>query len=366
MADGPVAAGGHPADGAARLGSDAGPPSGSPTDGAGKGAEADGAKDGAGPESVATPLPPSTNPGVAVGTAGFSYPDWIGPVFPRGGTEPPLAALARWVDLLEVNVSHYRTPSPRVAQGWLAATAAWPSFRFTAKLHRGYTHGPAAPTRADHAAQRAFFDALAADGRLLAVLAQFPPSFRPGPRARAYVVRLADHVRPHPLAVEFRHDAWDADDVRDALAQAGIAWVVGDWTRGPGWIEPRDLVTAPLAYVRLHGHSPHWYRPGVGRDARYDYLYGPEELAAWQARIARLRRAAATVVVVANNHFGGQALANALELRAALRGAPVPAPASLVRAFPRLAASVVAEPAPGPPPGAVDPSDPGWFTAAGM
>lgn len=366
MTDGPVKADGHPADAAARLESDADLPSGGRTDGAGEGAGSDAEGDGAEPERVANRLPPSTNPGVAVGTAGFSYPDWIGPVFPRAGAPRPLAALARWVDLLEVNVSYYRIPPPRVAEGWLAATATRPSFRFTAKLHRGYTHGPAAPSRADHAAQRAFLDALDADRRLLAVLAQFPPSFRPGPRARAYVLRLAEHLRPHPLAVEFRHDAWDADDVREALAQEGIAWVVGDWTRGPGWIEPRDLVTAPLAYVRLHGHSPHWYRPGAGRDARYDYLYGPEELRAWHERVTRLRRAAATVVVVANNHFGGQALANALELRSLLHGAPVPGPASLVCAFPRLAASVAIEPAAAPPPGAVDPSDPGWFTAAGM
>ncbi len=316
-----------------------------------------------GRDSLAGSPPPSTKPGIAVGTAGFSYPDWIGPVYPRGlAAADALPLLARWVDLLEVNVSHYRIPPPATARAWLAATADRPGFRFTAKLWRGYTHGPPAPTRADHAAQRAFLDVLAEDGRLDAVLAQFPPTFRAGPRERAYVARLAGHVAGHRLAVEFRHASWDTDDVRASLSDAGAAWVVGDWTPGPGWIEPRDVVTAPLAYVRLHGRNAAWYRRGVGRDTRYDYLYGPEELAAWHDRVRRLRSAAASVVVVANNHFGGQAVANALELRSMLAGGRVPGPAALVAAFPRLADRVDPE----PPPARVDPADGGWFNRPGM
>jgi uncharacterized protein YecE (DUF72 family) len=293
----------------------------------------------------------------------FSYPDWIGPVYERAasGGARALAALARWVDLLEVNVSHYRVPDAAVASRWLAATADRPTFRFTAKLWRGYTHGPEQPTRADHAAMRSFLDALAADGRLDAVLAQFPPTLRADARARAYVVRLVEHVRGHRLAVEFRHDSWDRDDVRDELTRAGASWVVADWTPGPGWIDPRPLATSPLAYVRLHGRSEAWYQRGVGRDRRYDYLYAADELAAWVARIRRLREVAASVVVVANNHYGGQAVANALELKALLAGARVPGPASLVAAFPRLESSVdPVAPAPG-----VDPSAGGWFNPPG-
>jgi hypothetical protein len=65
---------------------------------------------------------------------------------------------------------------------------------------------------------------------------------------------------------------------------------------------------------------------------------------------------------VANNHFGGQAVANALELRALLAGQRVPGPASLVAAFPRLADRVDPE----PPLARVDPADGGWFNRPGM
>jgi uncharacterized protein YecE (DUF72 family) len=315
--------------------------------------------------SLATGSPPSTKPGtLRIGTAGFSYPDWIGPVFPRGGGSGPLAltALSRWVDLLEVNVSHYKIPDPDLATSWLQATASRAGFRFAAKIFRGYTHGPSAPTVAEHRAQRRFLDALAADGRLEAVLAQFPPSLKASERALAYVRRLVGHFEGHRLAVEFRDASWDRDDVFDALAADGVTCVIADLLPGRHAIAPRLLPTAlgasaPLAYVRLHGRSAAWYQPGIGRDRRYDYLYSRDELAAWADRIATLREHAATVLVVANNHFGGQAVANALELKAIVGGGPVEGPSSVIAAFPRLADVVVPEACPGP----VDPPDGGWF-----
>jgi uncharacterized protein YecE (DUF72 family) len=258
-----------------------------------------------------------------------------------GGRSPPgpeaLAFLSRHVDLLEVNVSHYRIPAPSTAASWLRATAARPGFRFTAKLWKGYTHGPETPTKADHEAMLAFLAALAADGRMLGVLAQFPPSFRASARTEAYVHRLAGHVAPHALAFEPRDASWDRDDVRAGLAERGIAWVVADLPPLPRALPPRPHATAPLAYVRFHGLNPAWGEPGSSRDRRYDWLYSPEELAPWLERIASLRRRAEQVVVVLNNHYSGKALVNALEIKAATEGARVPVPASLLEAYPRLA-----------------------------
>src|SRR5262249_53346873 len=156
--------------------------------------------------SVSVATGPSTNPAtLRIGPAGFSYPDWVGPVFSpsQARGEVALAALSRWLDLVEINASHYRVPVPAVATTWLRATAATPGFHFTAKLHRGYTHGDPTPTTEEHRAMRAFLEALAADGRLDAVLAQFPPSFRFGDRTLAYVRRLATHFEGFRLAAEF-------------------------------------------------------------------------------------------------------------------------------------------------------------------
>src|SRR5262245_46692951 len=206
-----------------------------------------------GAESVSADAGPSTKPGpLWVGTAGFSYPDWERPVY--GGVPArrshPLARLAAWVDLLEVNVSHYRIPPPGTAASWLRLTADRPGFRFTAKVWRGFTHGPEHPTTSDLAAMRDFFAALASDGRFLGALAQFPPSFRDGERERAYVLRLADHFEGFPLAVEFRRAGWDREDFLQALSSRGIAWVCADLPAGSGADAPRALVTSDLSYVR--------------------------------------------------------------------------------------------------------------------
>jgi uncharacterized protein YecE (DUF72 family) len=240
------------------------------------------------------------------------------------------------VDLLEVNVSHYRIPEPRTAETWLRRTAARPGFRFTAKVWRGFTHGPEKPSALDLAAMRAFFAALASDGRFLAALAQFPPSFRRGERELGYVLRLADHFEAFPLACEFRHPGWDHADVLGSLAARGIAWVVPDFPAGPRAAPVGAHVTSDLAYVRFHGRSAAWNRPGAGRDEKYDHLYDAQELAPWRDRIEEMRRLAARTVVVFNNHYSGKALVNALEWKAADAGERVEVPPSLVAAFPRL------------------------------
>jgi uncharacterized protein YecE (DUF72 family) len=272
-----------------------------------------------------------------IGTSGFSYPDWVGPVYPRERREHPLAFLARYVDLVEVNTSHYRIPEASLAREWVRLVGGAPRFRFTAKLWRGFTHEPVAPTTADVAAQRAFLDALGSDGRLLAALAQFPPWFRASSRNEAVVVDLALAFEGVPLAVEMRDASWDRDDVRAAWRERGLSWVVADVLPGPRALPPTPLRTAPLAYLRFHGRSAAWYEPGVGRDLRYDHLYAPEALAPWVESLRRLVDEDERVVVAFNNHPRGQALANALQMTAAFTRTRVPAPESLLGAYPRLA-----------------------------
>lgn len=77
-----------------------------------------------------------------VGTAGWCYPDWEGIVYPRGASRSKraLTLLAQLFDVLEINVTFYRSPSARMAEGWAERVARRPSFLFTAKLWQGFTH----------------------------------------------------------------------------------------------------------------------------------------------------------------------------------------------------------------------------------
>jgi uncharacterized protein YecE (DUF72 family) len=71
-----------------------------------------------------------------------------------------------------------------------------------------------------------------------------------------------------------------------------------------------DVVTAPLAYFRLHGrNNATWW--GSDSAARYDYLYSDEELKATAERIKQIVIKADRVIVYFNNHRRGQAVKNA-------------------------------------------------------
>jgi hypothetical protein len=71
-------------------------------------------------------------------------------------------------------------------------------------------------------------------------------------------------------------------------------------------------------------------------------VFGPNHLSVFRPWIVRIRRAAERapggVYAVLNNHFRGQAVANALELQAALLGETREVPAPLRVAYPSLQA----------------------------
>src|ERR1700692_2048869 len=87
-------------------------------------------------------------PPIRVGTAGWSYKDWEGVFYPPGMShrrEHPLEYLARRFDVVEINTSFYGHIRPELAKLWVRKVAAVnPRFVFTAKLHRSFTHSPAA------------------------------------------------------------------------------------------------------------------------------------------------------------------------------------------------------------------------------
>jgi uncharacterized protein YecE (DUF72 family) len=105
-------------------------------------------------------------------------------------------------------------------------------------------------------------------------------------------------------------------------------------------IPPSTIMTANPGYVRLHGRNrKNWFRRDAGRDARYDYLYSHEEIREWVERIRLMQRKTkdgSDIFIIANNHYRGQAPANALELSSVLSGEKVESPATLVEAFPHI------------------------------
>ncbi len=79
------------------------------------------------------------------------------------------------------------------------------------------------------------------------------------------------------------------------------------------------------------------------RDERYNYLYSIDELEPWIARIREVAKESAETYVITNNHFRGQAVVNALEIKSTLAEQRVPAPEPLFSRYPRLLESAIPE-----------------------
>ena len=276
---------------------------------------------------------------IRVGPAGWSYADWEGRVYPSppGRGFDPLAYLAGYFDALEINSTFYRPPAPSVSAGWARRVAGNPRFRFTAKLHRGFTHEARAVSPAAVREWGAGLQPLREAGLIGAVLAQFPYSFHCTEENRGRVARLKDLLPADPLVLEVRHRSWGTPAAALFLKGLGIGFCNIDQPPVSYSLLPSAQATSPVGYIRLHGrNAADWFREGAGRDERYDYLYSPDELEEWAGRVRTVAAAAAEVYVVANNHFRGQAVCNACELRSRLEGGRVRVPAPLLAAYPRL------------------------------
>lgn len=293
---------------------------------------------------------------ILVGTAGFSYKDWEGIVYPadlKTHKIPPLQYLAQFYDCCEINTSFYGPLRLSTAKQWCAwVNEVNPNFVFTAKLYKAFTHSPIAniePTSAatlrftseDEKLTRQGFDSLAVAGKLGAVVAQFPISFKNTEENRAYLQKLTAMFRDYPLAIEVRHSGWNDPNLLREFSALGVGFVNIDQPLLGRAMRGTAYVTGTIGYVRLHGRNyQQWFAAQKVED-RYNFLYTPDQLEPWKERIEDIAEQAQTTFVVANNHYLGKAAANATELKSMLSGKKVKAPPGLIRTYPELAAYAI-------------------------
>jgi uncharacterized protein YecE (DUF72 family) len=276
-------------------------------------------------------LPKTTK--IRIGPAGWSYKDWEGVVYPPHGSRfDPLAYLADFFDTIEINSPFYRIPPPAHAKSWARRVASNDDFRFTTKVFRGFTHEQAELADADVKAFRNYLDPLMDAERLGAVLIQFPWSFRNTPESRVKLVDLFEAFAGYPKALEVRHSTFQDAEFYDFLNEHDVAWVNVDQPLFHDSVKPADTVTGPVAYARLHGRNyEKWFSHSESWE-RYNYLYSSQELEPWVERIDRMAEGKDTYVIT-NNHFRGQAILNAGDLKEAL-GQESKLPPQLKEAYP--------------------------------
>jgi uncharacterized protein YecE (DUF72 family) len=302
-----------------------------------------------------------------IGTSGWNYPSgrgtWNGifyPTAPRtaraksGGKSKfdELAYYAEHFDTVEVNTTFYGQPKPAVAETWAQRTPK--GFEFSLKLYRKLTHPevrgvPPLDVNAIDEYRRGI-EPLASAGKIGALLAQFPPSFKQTAEAQAYLDALLQRFRDYPMAVELRHRSW-SDDFGSTLAllnshDAALTQI--DEPKFKVSIRQNQLPNiSGFYYMRLHGrNAAQWWKHDKSED-RYNYLYSAAELKPVSETAGAARRLVKKFYLYFNNHFASKAVVNAVMIKHQL-GEPVPGiyTKEFVERYPETAPIVRTEAAP--------------------
>jgi len=306
-----------------------------------------------------------------IGTSGWNYPagrgTWNGIFYPAKGTkaatskqgsEPParkrggggpaskfdeLAFYAEHFDTVEINTTFYGQPKVAIAQSWADRTP--PGFEFSLKLYRQFTHErPATPDEREIDLFRKGIEPLANAGKIGALLAQFPPSFKQSTASQDYLDALVRRFHDYPVAVELRHKTWsDRFGETIALLNAhGAALAQIDEPKFQMSIRQNQLPNvSTFYYMRLHGrNAAQWWKHDKSED-RYNYLYSADELKPIAETADAARRLVKKFYLYFNNHFSAKAVVNAVMIKSQL-GEPIPGRYSkaFLELYPNLAGVV--------------------------
>ena len=259
-----------------------------------------------------------------VGTAGWSYKDWDGIVYPkpkpRGFRAPQF--LARMFNTIEVNSTFYRPPRPDYCEKWVKDVEGRPDFQYTAKLWDRFTHQREEPwLRKEVQVYRDGIAPLVDAGKLGALLVQFPWSFRYSRRNEDHLEQVVDDFGDLPLVLEVRHRGWLQDRALDFIDSLGVGFCNIDQPAFRNNIPLTSYAFGRIGYLRLHGRNAEaWFDKEAGRDQRYDYLYNDDELDEIQSALEEIAERVERMFVIANNHYRGQAVAAGLQVIQRLTG----------------------------------------------
>jgi uncharacterized protein YecE (DUF72 family) len=111
-----------------------------------------------------------------------------------------------------------------------------------------------------------------------------------------------------------------------------LDYPVGSSSYNPQTLDP----VGPHGYFRMHGRNTEKWFSKSTRDETYDYIYSPDELQEILDQVEQLAAHCETYTVIANNHYRGAELANAVQLRAMLTGSKQRFPEGLLMQYPQL------------------------------
>ncbi len=279
---------------------------------------------------------------IYVGTAGWSYDDWVGKFYPFSHSKEFswLKYYSRYFNAVEVNSTYYSYLSPKVTESWIRQMEEAENFLFTVKLHMDFTH------RRNYNEQKITavkenLNLLKDAGLLGGLLLQFPYSFACTDSSIDYLRTLIEAFEEYDKFVEVRHRSWQNKKAKTVTLCSIDQPAIGEA------IAFKPVVSNGMLYARFHGRNKEAWLKSIAdykkkqtyeeRSARYDYLYSPGELIEIADKIKEVYDGASKVFVIMNNHPQGKAVANAFELLHYLKGgSKIKMPGTVLNAYPRL------------------------------
>lgn len=273
---------------------------------------------------------------IRVGIAGWSYPDWDGYVY-EGRVKDKLRFVAGYVDMIEINSTFYQPPMEKNSESWLRKTEDLPGFYFTAKLHQEITHEGMLGDDMVQAFHKGF-GPLTGAGRLKHLLAQFRWDFSDHPETRQHLSAIREKFRDMPeLVLELRHASWQSPRALEFLEGLGVTVANLDYPLAKNSFSLQECRIGRNGYLRLHGRNAKaWFDKKAGRDETYNYIYSSGEIGEIKERALSLTRTYRSLTIVANNHYEGKEVANALQMKALLGGKKVRVPPALLNHYAEL------------------------------
>jgi uncharacterized protein YecE (DUF72 family) len=292
---------------------------------------------------------------IYVGTAGWSYNDWIDSFYPEKQSKKIdwLEFYSQYFNTVEVNASYYTYIAPKTVEGWIKKVEERDDFLFTIKLHQDFTHKRHF-TSAQTEAVKQNLKMLDNANRLGGLLVQFPYSFSLTKDNAEHVKLLLETFGEYDKFVEVRHKSWlvpGADNKAERffkfLAKNKSSLCTIDQPEIGEAVEFKPLAVGDNLYIRFHGRNKKAWQQSINnfsksqtyeqQSERYDYLYSPGELLEIERVVKEVLTAVKKVFVILNNHPHGNAVANALELLHLLtERVKVNVPQTTLKAYPRL------------------------------
>jgi uncharacterized protein YecE (DUF72 family) len=266
---------------------------------------------------------------VYIGTSGWSYPNgegsWTGNFYPTGKINE-LEYYSQFFNTVEINSSFYRPPNPGYVYNWVKRTPE--GFLFTVKLWQKFTHpkmhkeatGEEAVISPDDVDSfKHSIEPLARYGKLGALLAQFPPSFRSDVFSQQVLSTVIRTFGQYRLAVELRHRSWsDDENTAKILRENGVSWVQIDEPKFQSSVATEVPLTSEMAYFRFHGRNKEMWWKGDS-ETRYKYLYSQDEIIGLAEKVKAASDKTKFTFALFNNHWQGYAPRNAVGMMRTLQ-----------------------------------------------